>query len=150
RNHILRRNKFCVQPVYDTMSWGSDCGRGLMNTSDIQGTFDSFLTALGDLEGGDALYRMHASDAIVRHPEGVGPLAAMSRDEFASAHRELNLQGREALPQFGPGNLVRESAAGPEVVAWFEVIETREQRPLLVALGLKSVEDAWRIGWCTL
>jgi Fe-S-cluster containining protein len=126
-----------------------------MSTANIQGAFDSFLSALGDPEGGDAFYGMQTAEAIVRHPEGVGPLAALDRHAFANAHRELNLQGRDALPQFGVGRTKllqapAETDGGTEVVAWFEVIETREQRALVVALGLQSVEGAWRIGWCTL
>jgi hypothetical protein len=124
-----------------------------MSTLDIQRVFDRFLGSLCDPDGGDALYETHADDAIVRHPDGAGPLAAIDRQAFASAHRELNLQGGDALPQFGQANPLQvpaEADGSPEVVAWFDVIETREQKALIVAVGLRSIDGAWRIGWCTL
>jgi Fe-S-cluster containining protein len=124
-----------------------------MSTLDIQRVFDRFLGSLCDPDGGDALYETHADDAIVRHPDGAGPLAAIDRQAFASAHRELNLQGGDALPQVGqakPMQVPAEADGSPEVVAWFDVIETREQKALIVAVGLRSIDGAWRIGWCTL
>jgi hypothetical protein len=124
-----------------------------MSTADIQNVFDRFLAALGDPDGGDSLYGLHAADAIVRHPEGVGPLSALDRDTFVAAHRELNQQGREVLPRLVRTKFLQvpdDSGAGSEIVAWFGVTEEREQQPLIAAAGLKSVDGEWRVGWCTL
>jgi len=54
------------------------------------------------------------------------------------------------LPKFG-GAALLDAPADPaaESVAWFEVTETREQRRLVAALGLRTVEGTLRIGWCT-
>jgi hypothetical protein len=128
-----------------------------MHTSDIQGVFDTFLAALRDPEGGAAFHTMHAADALLRGPLGIQPAAAIDPDSFAQAHRELSLQGENALPEFTRGALLSDpadthltDARTAETVAWFEVIETREQRPLIAALGLQTHSDVTRVGWCTL
>lgn len=122
-----------------------------MRAVDIQGVFDRFLAALGDPEGGDALYRMHSPDAIVRSAEGVGPSSAMDRATFVATHRELNQLGHGVLPQLVRTKLLQApDEADSEIVAWFELTEGREQRTLIAAVGLKSIGGEWRIGWCTL
>ena len=112
--------------------------------------FDAFLAALGDPEGGDAFYDLHADDAVVRQPEGVGPLREADRAAFARAHRDLNLRGAGTLPQFTRTAVLPSVSTDSEAVAWFQVMELREQRALTVGLGLKAVADTWKIGWCTL
>jgi hypothetical protein len=128
-----------------------------MHTSDIQGVFDAFLAALGEPDGGAAFHAVHSSDALLRGPMGIEPAATIDRDGFARAHRELSLQGRDALPNFRSGALLSAPADPPgldprtqETVAWFDVIEAREQRPLVAALGLQTRSGATRVGWCTL
>jgi len=123
-----------------------------MHTSGIHDVFDAFLGALCDPEGGDALYEMHAADAIVRYPEGSGPARGIERAAFAHAHREINLRGQDSLPRFTCAKRldVPVDIDAAESVLWFEVIETREQRSLIAALGLKIVDGMPRIGWCTL
>jgi Fe-S-cluster containining protein len=128
-----------------------------MHTSDIQGVFDAFLAALGDPEGGAAFYEMHSADALLRSAGEIQPAAATDRDSFARAHRELSLQGRNVLPNFRSGALLgaptdahKSDPHTSETVAWFEVIEMREQRPLVAALGLQTHSDVTRVGWCTL
>jgi hypothetical protein len=106
------------------------------------GSLDAFLTALADAEGGATFLALHTDDALVRYPEGIGPAADIDRSQFAATHRELSLQGQQTLPQFQRTALLHES----ENVAWFEVIETREQRQFILALGTRGT----RIGWCTL
>jgi hypothetical protein len=128
-----------------------------MHTSDIQGVFDTFLAALGDPEGGAVFHEMHSTDALLRSAGGIQPAAATERESFARAHRELSLQGRNALPNFRRGAVLSASTNphtsdphASETVAWFEVIEAREERPLVAALGLQTHSDVTRVGWCTL
>jgi hypothetical protein len=124
-----------------------------MGTLDIQDVFDGFLAALCDPDGGEALYGMHTGDATVRDAQGVGPLTTVDRASFAKAHREINLQGKGTLPRLLRTKLLQapiESDGGCGWVAWFEVLEIREQRPLVAVLGLKLTDGLWRIGWCTL
>ncbi len=122
-----------------------------MRAMDVQNVFDRFLTALCDPEGGEALYGMHAPDAIVRHVEGVGPSSAMDRAAFVAAHREINQAGREVLPKLVQTRLLQASEEeSSRIVGWFEVTETREQRSLVAAVGLIETNDLWQIGWCTL
>jgi hypothetical protein len=113
--------------------------------------FDAFLAALCDPEGGDALYRLHTSDAAVRLGTGIGPAAQIDADSFARAHRDISLSGRDVLPKFSRVALLAAPAdpVADETVAWFEVSETREQRSLVAALGLRTIEGTQRIGWCT-
>jgi hypothetical protein len=128
-----------------------------MHSSDIQGVFKAFLAALGDPEGGAAFHEIHADDALLRTPLGIQPAATTDGESFARAHRELNLEGQNVLPGFRSEALLS-AAVNPhpsvaqvtEAVAWFEVTETREQRPLVAALGLQIHADVIRVGWCTL
>jgi hypothetical protein len=122
----------------------------LLNFDEV---FDGYLAALGDPDGGDMLYAMHTDDALIRHHEGAAPVTAVDRATFARTHYELNLQGQAVLPRLVRTRLLRSPAAddvASDCVAWFELLEKREQRPLIAALGLKRVHGAWRIGWCTL
>jgi hypothetical protein len=123
-----------------------------MQTSGIHDVFDAFLAALGDPEGGAALHAMHSADALVRYPEGIGRAGEIDAEDFARRHRELSLAGRDTLPRFNRGALLSlpEDTGSPEIVAWFEVREEREQRALIAALGLRSEAGVWRVGWCTL
>ena len=124
-----------------------------MSTSSLQDVFDAFLAALCDPQGGGALYDMHAADAIVRYAAGVGPLSGIDRASFAGAHRDLSLQGQDALPRFVSKALLQAPAdadCGADTVAWFEVIETREQQVFSAALGIRTVAGVRQIGWCTL
>lgn len=109
---------------------------------------DAFLAALADAEGGGALLALHTDDALVCHPEGVGSAVDVDPGQFAETHRALSLQGRDALPRFQRVALLKGSVGtdAAESVTWFEVIETREQRHLLLALGMHE----GRVGWCTL
>ena len=71
-----------------------------MQTSGIENVLDAFLAALGDPEGGSALHALHAADALVRYPEGIGRAGEIDPDRFASRHRQLSLEGRDTLPRF--------------------------------------------------
>ncbi|HWW78680.1 MAG TPA: hypothetical protein VNY82_03735 [Steroidobacteraceae bacterium] len=123
-----------------------------MQTSAIENVLDAFLAALGDPEGGTALHAMHSADALVRYPEGIGRAGQIDPERFASRHRELSLEGRDTLPRFSRGAVLSAPADtdAPESVAWFEVREEREQRPLIAALGLRTETGVRRVGWCTL
>jgi hypothetical protein len=116
------------------------------------GLFRAFLQALGDAEGGSALYRMHAADAPVRHAQGVGPAAGIAEAEFARAHRDISLQGGDRLPAFADAVLLQETASAdaPESIAWFEVRQAGETRRLVVAMGSRVTEGVSQIVWCTL
>lgn len=132
--------------------------RRRMSTSSIEPVFDAFLAALCDPEGGDALYNIHAPAAFIRYPHGaysstLGPLQDVDRVAFASAHRELSLQGHNALPRFVCTSLLRapvETGDAADAVGWFEITETREARSLIVGVGVKTITGMPRIGWCTL
>ena len=80
-------------------------------------SFRQFLEALGDAEGGAALYRMHTSDAPVRHAQGVGPAAGIDSVEFARAHRDISLQGGDRLPAFSDPVLLRTTANATAISA---------------------------------
>ena len=116
--------------------------------------FPAFLEALCHAEGGTALYRMHAADAPVRHAQGLGPAAGIDEVEFARAHRDITLQGMDRLPRFSDPVLLQATATAdadvPESVSWFEVREGGQARPLVVALGARTMEGVPRIVWCTL
>ncbi|HZT03261.1 MAG TPA: hypothetical protein VFA39_13440 [Steroidobacteraceae bacterium] len=114
--------------------------------------FRAFLEALCHAEGGTALYRMHAADAPVRHAQGLGPAAGIDEVEFARAHRDITLQGMDRLPRFSDPVLLQATADAdvPESVSWFEVREGGQARPLVVALGARTMEGVPRIVWCTL
>jgi hypothetical protein len=95
---------------------------------------------------------MHADDAVVRYPEGLGTAAGIDRSDFAQAHREISLRHRDILPQIGtpmPLRMLPTNDAA-ETVAWFEVTEERERRKLVAALGVRIVDGLPRIGWATL
>lgn len=111
-----------------------------------------FLEALCHAEGGTALYRMHAADAPLRHSQGVGPAAGIEEVEFARAHRDISLQGKDRLPMMSDPVLLQATAGadGPESVSWFEVGEIGAARRLVVALGARTTEGVARIVWCTL
>ena len=113
-----------------------------MHDSSPDAILDAFLAALADAEGGDALLALHTDDAVVRYPEGVGSAADIDPAQFAATHRQLSLEGQHALPRFQRVALLNAA----EDVTWFEVIETREQRHFVLALGVHEA----RIGWCTL
>ena len=113
---------------------------------------DEFLAALGDPEGGTAFYRMHASDAPVRHAHGVGRAADIDPVEFARAHRDINLQAGNQLPGFSAPVFLQTTAStdASESVTWFEVLGTDEARKFLVALGTRTSEGRLQVVWCTL
>jgi hypothetical protein len=114
--------------------------------------FETFLAALGDPDAGETLYRLHAADAVVRCADAIQPAGKTDRVEFARAHREISLQGMDALPRFARSALLQahDGANTDESVAWFEVIETREERKLIAALGVRKIDGVPRIGWATL
>jgi Fe-S-cluster containining protein len=122
-----------------------------MRNSSPQAILDAFLACLADPEGGAALHELHTDDAIVRYSEGVGTAAGIDPAQFAAAHRALSLQGQDALPRFERTALLKGPANtdGTESVAWFQVAETRQQRPLVVGLGTKTTDGDTRLGWCT-
>jgi hypothetical protein len=120
---------------------------------ELQSLFESFLAALGDPDGGETLHRLHSSDAIVRCADGMISAAEIDCREFAHAHREISLRGREALPRFARPVFLQAVPGGTdadETVAWFEIAEIREERQLVAALGLRTIEGMPRIGWATL
>jgi hypothetical protein len=113
-----------------------------MHNSSPDAILDAFLAALADPEAGGAFLALHSDDALVRYPEGVGAAADIDRSQFAATHRALSLQGQDALPRFHRASLLTAAAS----VTWFEVIETREQRQFILALGTRE----GRVGWSTL
>jgi hypothetical protein len=121
------------------------------DTPDLLAFIDQFLIALCDPEGGERLYAMHASDAPVRHADGIRRAADVDCSSFSRAHREITVRGRDILPNFMRPALLQTSVnSDAESVAWFEVTETHEPRSLIAALGLRTRAGARRIGWCTL
>ena len=113
---------------------------------------DEFLEALCDPEGGADLYRMHTGDAPVRDANGIGQAADIDPAEFARAHREISLQGRDRLPGFSDPVFLQTAASADaaESVTWFEVHGTDLARRLLVALGTRTSAGGLRVVWCTL
>jgi hypothetical protein len=113
---------------------------------------EEFLAALCDPEGGEALYRMHASDAAVRDAGAIRRAADVDCGRFSRSHREISIRGLGILPTLSCPTLLQAPANGSdtESVAWFEVTETREQRQLIAALGLRTRAGERRVGWCTL
>jgi hypothetical protein len=105
-----------------------------------------FLRVLSDPEGGEALYCLHAADAAVRSAQAIRVAADVDPGEFARAHREICLAGRDSLPQFGSATLLEGAADADESVLWFETTELREGRKLVAAMGVHGR----RVAWCTL
>jgi len=95
---------------------------------------------------------MHATDAVVRHADGLAPAAGIDPVEFARAHRDISVRGADRLPHFSDPVLLQTTAstASAESVSWFEVRETVEARRLVVAVGARTTEGVPRIVWCTL
>lgn len=122
------------------------------NTPALLAFIEQFLIALCNPEGGEVLYRMHASDAAVRHGDAIGRAADVDCGRFSRVHREINVRGRDALPILSRPALLQAPMNSNDVesVAWFEVTETRECRKLIAALGLQTRAGVRRIGWCTL
>ena len=118
----------------------------------LKSIFSTFLAALSDPEGGDALYEAHTADALLRSGAGLRQASEIDRHEFARAHREISLQGHDVLPRFANPVPLQTSvdADGEQGVAWFELIETVAQQKLVAAVGVKRIEGAARIGWATL
>jgi hypothetical protein len=114
--------------------------------------FESFLEALRDPDGGDRLYRMHTPDAVLRCTRGMRRAVESDCNEFAATHREISQKFADALPRFYSPVLLHRSDKGDtgETVVWFELVESREQRPLTGALGVKTTAGTPRIGWATL
>jgi hypothetical protein len=113
---------------------------------------DRFLQALSDPEGGQAFHAMHSPDAPLRHESTLRCARDVDSDGFCQAHRQINISGRGKLPEFIRQTL-REAPEIPdasESVAWFEVVEAREPRKLLLAIGLRRQGTEFRAGWCTL
>lgn len=111
-----------------------------------------FLEALCHAEGGTALYRVHAPDAPVRHSQGIGPAAGIDEVEFARAHHNLSSEGGDRLPAFSDPMLLQAagSADAGESISWFEVLEPRQARRHVIAMGARMTEGISRVVWCTL
>jgi hypothetical protein len=111
----------------------------------------SFLKALNDADAGATLYRLHSPDAPIRDGEGTRLAAEVDAAAFAANHRELALQGGDALPKFVSPKLLEMTDVRDEAgVAWFEITETRSDRSLTAALGVQVSHGSARVGWCTL
>jgi len=114
--------------------------------------FQRFLAALADPDAGASLHALHAPTAILRAGGSLRAAAEIDAQQFADIHRQIVNAHLESLPQFiSPTrlNVVPEPAAGA-AVCWFECVEAREQRALIVALGVQHSEAGLRVGWCTL
>ncbi len=113
--------------------------------------FNDYLTALADADAGLQLYELHAPDAPIRHGSGLRAASQVDATEFARSHRQANLIGQAALPQFGEAHCLssRSDLEPARAVGWFQLTETREGRQLNVAVGFEKCGHAWRIGWCT-
>lgn len=110
---------------------------------DVPSLFDDFLRALCDADGGNRLYQLHASSAVIRCGEGVRATAEVDPFEFAAAHRDISLRGRDFLPVFRREALLELSA--DESIAWFQVDAARDELSVPVAVGFVGRS----IGWCT-
>ena len=111
-----------------------------------------FLAALGDSEGGEILYRLHAPAAPLAVAQGLQPAREVDCARFALAHREVNLRGRGLLPEFSAPSLLRitADAQAGEAVLWCEVTQSPSQRRLCAAFGLRRHGEGWQVGWSTL
>lgn len=121
-------------------------------TSEPLRQLHNFLHALCDPDAGLELHRMHAPGAAVRHGDGVSPARDIDPAAFAATHREISLRGQDTLPRYDRATLLSVSAdcGTGETVAWFEVVEAREQRSVAVAVGFLTMQAEQQIGWCTL
>jgi len=128
-------------------------GNLVPETSELFSFCDAFFAALGDPEAGDALYQMYAPDAVVRQIEGLGPAADIDPASFAQIHRQASLRGEQAPPTFrcvAVAHLDRAPGTADAVV-WLDVAEMAgAERRLTAAFGLRMIEGAPRVGWCTL
>ncbi len=116
------------------------------------GLFQRFIAALADPGAGATLYALHAATAALRANKGLRAAAEVAAQQFADTHRQIVGADHASLPEYISPiqlNAAAEPAAGP-AVCWFECIEAREQRRLIVALGVQSSDAGLRVGWCTL
>ncbi len=105
-----------------------------------------------DAGGGESLYRMHSADAVLRVGNAIRPAKEVDPADFANAHREISLRGREFLPEFSFSKVLQLPAdpAAAQCVVWFEMAQPRQPRTLIAALGLNTQQNTPSIGWCTL
>jgi hypothetical protein len=108
---------------------------------DVSSLFDDFLRALCDPEGGNRLYQLHAPSAVIRNGDGVRAAAEIDASEFAAAHRENSLRGRDSLPIFRREILLEQSEDSS--LAWFQVSEARGELSVPVAVGFEGSAIAW-------
>lgn len=114
--------------------------------------FQRFLLALGDPDAGASLYALHDSTAILRAGPRLRAAAEVDAAQFADSHHQIVSAHHGLLPEFASPTLLNaasdsDSTAG---VCWFECLEIREQRRLIVALGVQPTAAGLLIGWCTL
>ncbi len=111
--------------------------------------FEAFLIALSDAEAGETLHQMHTPDALVRCSQGLRRAVEVQASEFALAHRDINVQSKDALPRFTNPVLVKktEDPSNSAFLCWFEVLEARQQQRLIAAVGIRAHEGRARIGW---
>ncbi len=123
--------------------------------ADPEGLVETLLTALCDADRGADLYDLMSPAAIIPDGLTLRPAAQVSREVFAKAHADLSRAGGSALPAYsGPTLMESPAAAGADAAAnrvcWFELGERREQRRLILAVGLQAGADGLRVGWSTL
>lgn len=124
----------------------------LSPSADALDLFQRFLAALIDPDAGAALHALHAPTAILRAGGSLRAAAAIDVEQFADTHSRIVHGHDAALPRFtSPGRL----SPGPESgskpgVFWFDCVEEREQRHLMIALGVQYTDAGPRLGWCTL
>jgi hypothetical protein len=124
----------------------------LSPSKDALGLFQRFLLALADPDAGASLYALHAVTAVLRANGGLRAAAEIDAQQFADTHQQIVSADRESLPEFVAAtllNAVPDPGAAP-AVCWFECVEAREQRRLIIALGVQPSDAGLRVGWCTL
>jgi hypothetical protein len=124
----------------------------LSPSEDALGLLQRFLAALADPGAGFTLYALHAAKAVLRANGNLRAAAEVDARQFADTHHQIVSAHRGSLPEFVSAtllNAIPEPGAAPAVY-WFECVEAREQRRLIVALGVQTGDAGLRVGWCTL
>ena len=124
----------------------------LSPSEDALGLFQRFLLALADPDAGVTLHALHAATAVLRASDGLRAAAEVDAQQFADTHRQIVSAQGESLPHFIAAarlNTGPDPAPAPGV-CWFECVEAREQRRLIVALGVQPGDSGLRVGWCML
>ncbi len=109
---------------------------------------------MGSADGGAILYDLLSPAAIIPDGSTLRPAAQVRREDFAKAHAEVSSAGDSALPVYSSPVLLEspdaDGGSASDSVCWLQLDERRDQRRLIVGVGLQYGDCGLRVGWSTL